>query len=382
MPNWLTKASGALSRQTEEVPQTFQLTCECSEKHNGQRKTRPQRIICQTCGAALFVLPKNVYPPPKARPARKAGRKRRRADGPPTGPGLPSTQDMAAAVRRGMIGVAGGLGSGLGAAGRAVRQQTTSAVAASARSVRGFFSPFRLVLAGMALMLLATGYLAIQAHSRELARESFREGLEAGQAALAQDDLLAARNHFAAAATAVETLDTHDAQSNLVRQLHRETTAMTNLAPGSLFEMLEEGESAQKKNGDITWEDFFRSRYEGSWFVLQAPVRRDGSSFVLDFRYTIGADRRRVTVRADVSDFDRVSTEGDAANVLFAAPVIGCELTDAQDEWIVTLDGEEGFLWSHLDNLRPLGFFNSEWVDEEEIAALLDAQTELLGRMP
>ena len=148
MPNWLTKATGALSRQAEEEPQTFQVTCECREQHTGQRKSRPQRIICQTCGAALFVLPKNVYPPVKARAARSGSRKPKRVDGPPTGPGLPTAQEMAASVQQGVVGAASGISRGIGAAGRCCpseddlgdRRECASCLASSSRHF-GLSSP-------------------------------------------------------------------------------------------------------------------------------------------------------------------------------------------------------------------------------------------------
>ena len=376
MPNWLTKATGALSRQAEEEPQTFQVTCECSERHSGQRKSRPQRIICQTCGAALFVLPKNVYPPVKDRPARKNNRKPRRSDGPPTGPGVPTAQEMASSVRKGVAGAAGGVRRGMGAAGAAVRRKTTSAVTGTVQAVREFFTPFRIVVAGIVVMLLTTGYLAVRSHSHELARVRLRDELEAGQQSLAEDDLSAARSHFEVAAAAVETLGTSDALSQLVRQLHRETTAMTGLAPGSLFEMLEECDQAQTNTGVVSWEAIFSSRYEGTWFVLQAPVRRNGDTFQLDFPLTVGERRRPATVEVDLPHFRRLNNE-QLTGALFAAPVVRCELDEAKEQWTVTLDGETGFLWSDSENLRRLGFFEAEWVDEEAVVELLKGQTEL-----
>lgn len=63
MAGWLTRlafpGSGA-----PDAPQPFQVTCECGLDHSGLRRKTSQQIICRTCGAALFVLPKNVYPSP------------------------------------------------------------------------------------------------------------------------------------------------------------------------------------------------------------------------------------------------------------------------------------------------------------------------------
>jgi hypothetical protein len=239
-----------------------------------------------------------------------------------------------------------------------------------------------MVLAGIAVMLLATGYLAIRSHTHELARVRLREGLAAGQSALESDELSEARSHFAVAAAAVETLGTDDAMSRLVRQLHQETTAMTSLAPGSMFEMLEEGERALAQPGSVNWEGVFASRYEGTWFILQAPVRRVDDSYELDFPVTVGEDRRPVRVHADLGDFKRLQFDQDTVIALFAAPIIRCALDQAQAQWDVILDGEKGFLWSEAANLRRLGFFESHWVDEDDIAELLSAQRDVLEKSP
>src|SRR5690606_39954180 len=107
------------------------------------------------------------------------------------------------------------------------------------------------------LVLLATAAVAIHSHRMESARQTLRSELEAGQTALSDADYVAARGHFLKAAGAVEAVGTDDSQSRLARQLHRETTAITNLAPGSLFDMLDELERQQQRPGVSAWEDIF-----------------------------------------------------------------------------------------------------------------------------
>ena len=189
MPNWLTKATGGSARESSDAPQEFQLTCECSEQHTGQRKARPQRIICQSCGTALFVLPKNVYPALKVRSAtkKKRGRKLTRS-GPPTGRRLPSANQMSASIRSGVIGAAGGLGRGVGSAATAARRRMSTSAASAGRAVRSSLTPFRVVVIGMALMLLATAVVALRSRSLETARKTLRTESAAGQASLTEED--------------------------------------------------------------------------------------------------------------------------------------------------------------------------------------------------
>lgn len=383
MPNWLTKATGGAARDARDTPQTFQLSCECSERHTGQRLNRPQRIICQRCGSALFVLPRNTYPAIKTRPVSTRKRKRRRdaapAPVPSIGPNLPSANQLATSVRLGMVGAAGGVGRGLHTAARGTRNWIASTIATLGQTIRGFCTPFRLVVMAMALVLLATGAVAIRTRMIESARETLRNELEAGQTALNGADYVAARGHFSKAAAAVQTLGADDSQSRLVQQLHRETTAITQLAPGSLFDMLDEAERQQQRPGSSLWKEIFHVRYEGTWLVLQTPVRRDSGGWIVDLPLMVGEQQRQAIVRADLSAFERLPAVDAATPVIFAAPLADCRLDESTDQWLVILDANEGFLWSTLDNLRPLGLLDDEWTSEDDIAALLKAQNNLSG---
>ncbi|MEZ6057621.1 MAG: hypothetical protein R3C01_13050 [Planctomycetaceae bacterium] len=63
MAGWLSRLAlpgGGAS----DAPQPFQITCECGLDHSGLRRKTSQQLVCRNCGAALFVLPKNVYPAP------------------------------------------------------------------------------------------------------------------------------------------------------------------------------------------------------------------------------------------------------------------------------------------------------------------------------
>jgi len=214
----------------------------------------------------------------------------------------------------------------------------------------------------------------------ESARATLRTSLAAGQASLAEEDFVAARNQFAAAVDAVDTLGTNDSQSRLVRQLHQETVALTNLAPTSLFGMLEEAALPRDAPGNLSWETLFDARYSGTWLVLQAPIRRDATGFIVDIPVVVGAEQQEAVVRADLPGFEYLTFEDNIATAVFAAPLSGCELDEAGDVWVVTLDGPSGFLWATAENLRPLGFLDSEWISEDEIAARLEAQSDLPER--
>ena len=157
---------------------------------------------------------------------------------------------------------------------------------------------------------------------------------------------------------------------------------MTNLAADSLFDMLDQAEKSRSHPGGLSWQDTFAARFQGRWVVLHAPVRHDAGGFVLDVPLTIGAAPTPVTVHADVRGLDAMPSVDGRTVAIFAAPYAGCELNEAEERWIVTLDGNAGFLWSHLETLQSLGFLASDQNDESEVATLLEIQSPLTGGVP
>ena len=157
---------------------------------------------------------------------------------------------------------------------------------------------------------------------------------------------------------------------------------MTNLAPESLFDMLEEAEKYRTRKGGLKWRDVFRTRFEGKWVVLHAPVKPGENGLLVDIPIAVGPEQTPATVRNDIAILDALPSNDGTILAVTAAQLAGCELDNEGDEWIVTLNPRTGFLWSHTDSLRSLGFFESEWIDEEEVAALLDTQSALTGAAP
>ncbi len=184
MANWLGKATAALSREPEAPPPPFALTCECGQEHQGLRKSRAQRIICQSCGTALFVLPKNVYPPP---PARK--KKRRSNSGPPQGPSLPPVTEVATYVFQRSTAAASKVGHSVRRRGLAARTSMQTRRREFLTFFRSQFTPFRVVLVSITGIIVATALWTWRSRQLEAASQAFQSGFEQGQQALAEGDL-------------------------------------------------------------------------------------------------------------------------------------------------------------------------------------------------
>ncbi len=380
MANWLTKASGALSREAPEVPQPFRLTCECGSTHQGQRKSRPQRIICQTCGTALFVLPRNVYPELKPRTSKRKRKKRDR-----------SNPDRSASVGERSRRAGAGAQRFVQAVGGGVRGATNSVVSRIVGSITGVLqwirsqiTPFRVVIAGVVTLLIATGVWTSRSRGLEQARETLRLELTAGEDALKADDLVQAKEHFTLAAAAADHLQLDDVRAQLARQMSHETIALTRLAPASLIEMLEEGETITAAQSPAAWTGHFQAKYAGTWMVIQAPVRlaepsERPAALIVDMPVLIGESGRAVSLTITDSAMSELGLTSEAQVIWFAATLEDCVLNTGADRWEVILDGKTCFLWADVDNLRRLGFFSTDGLVEEETAEQLAEQSQRLG---
>ncbi len=379
MANWLTKATGVLSREAPEVPQPFLLTCECGSTHQGQRKTRAQRIICQTCGTALFVLPRNVYPALKPRNAKRKGRKSDRTnpdrqvfDGERTRRAGAGAQQFVQAI-----------GGSVRGAISSVVTRIVGTIAAVLAWVRSQITPFRTVIVGVVTLLVATGAFTMRSRGLEHARESLRVELAAGEEALKADELIQAKDHFLRAAAAADHLQSDELRALLARQLAHETTALTRLAPASISEMLEEGETIITAQKPEAWTGHFQAKYAGTWMVMQAPVRlaepsERPAAMIVDMPILVGETGRAVSLSITDSDVIDLGITSEPQILWFAATLKTCELNQGTGRWEVTLDGRSCFLWAEIDTLRRLGFFPVDG-SVEETAEQLAAQSRRLG---
>ncbi|MEZ6054443.1 MAG: hypothetical protein R3C02_24155 [Planctomycetaceae bacterium] len=387
MANWLAKASSVLSRDTPDEPQPFQLTCECGTNHQGQRKSRAQRIICQTCGTALFVLPRNVYPelkPPK--PKRKRRSEDELDDAPPA-----RERQRSRRARGGTKETVQAIGSGVRGVITSMINAITSRIAVLITVlftwVRSLITPFRMVIAGVLLMLLTTGVWTLRTRGLDQARETLRVEFTAGEEALKTDDLELAYTHFANAAAAADHLNLTDARGQASRQMAHETEALIRLAPASLIEMLEEGETIIEQQSPEAWVPYFNGKFQGTWLVLQAPVRTDdeaeqSSSLVVEMPILIGEAGHPVSMTVTNADATALGFHSEPQVAWFAASLGDCVFDQAHEIWEVTLDGSSCFLWTDLDNLKRLGFFENDPVAEQEADEQLNEQSRFLGMTP
>jgi hypothetical protein len=316
MSGWISKAANVFRRDEHDAPQPFETVCECGQVHTGMRRGRFQHLVCKSCGASLFILPRDVYPPPHVpksaspppppppeevqenesvfQPAptapgseprkRDSNRNRSPRTSPETSPdGAPSLPPRQKTKRERQrehrrqqrerqrnkpapaeppVPAGPGMGQRLGDYFRGV--------------TRGFFSlftPFRIILLLILGLGISTALWSIQQNRRAHAVITAKEQGELGLKAIGERNWTAARNAFEQATWAVDLLGRDDLEANRYRQFFRETRAMTRMAGDSLFEMLDHAIDVTDHEGDEAWQREFRIRYRDKWMVIDGPVR-------------------------------------------------------------------------------------------------------------
>lgn len=414
MSGWL----GFRSAEASTEPQPFELICECNVRHSGLRKKSHQRIVCRTCGASLFVLPRDVYPPPpdaeriKKKPKSKSPRaeeggepapvrvsrhKRRREE---VGSGSNPLATAASLSSSAFLTAA----SATGRAARATVRGASTASVNAARGFWGFWTPLRLAAVGVVVLATAFTLWTIRTRRIERAEQGLNQSIEAGLAALQAGDISTAAPHLQSAVAALDLLDRYDEYSRSVRQAAREATALQRLTTEPLLGLLEQGEEYVRKATarrpaakpddpdaepppplDADWANRFDALYAAGWVVLEAPVRRlkptqdEPRRFQVDFPIGIGVDQRPVELRADFEVFDSLNIGDKPHTVIFGGQLESCRYDEQRQAWKVTLAPESGFAWVNLPTYRRLGFVFTEWHRQEEIERLLADQAQALG---
>ena len=370
MSNWLTKASNTFSRSAPKEPEPFEIPCQCGQTVRGMRQAYFQRVVCEDCGERLFVLPLDVYPElkPKNRRKRKAKKGQTLAKA--------KTAAQAAARKVGPV-----LRKHAHQQARNVSEKTAAVSRRVTKWFRSTFTPFRLVMMCIVAVVASTGYWAAQSIVRERAETALRAAEENGRAALRQRKFLTAERELRIACEALDRLGRDDAPAREVRQLWRETVALTNQLDPSLFELIEEAER-KTREGPAAWAEHFESHYAGKWLAIETFVRR-ASGDAGDSRYAIVLplglgvkEGTQIDFRGDLAVFDRLEISDESRLVAFAAELAGCRRAPVDpSRWVIVLRPDNGILWTDFENYSSAGLGPDEDRPAEEIRQLLLQQS-------
>lgn len=269
----------------------------------------------------------------------------------------------------------------VGAVRRGAGRQARRIRSAAARQ-KAIFTPFRLVMLAIAIVVSATGYWVWQSRTRDRAELELRSAVEEGRSALQAGDLEKAAEQFALANAALKILGRDDAASREVRQLARETTAANALAVSTLPNIAQEALRRQDDAND-NWDDVFQTLYGDSWIVMETTIEQastpdDTQHLVLN--YPLVVDGVPFAIDVDLPIFRRLPLDDEPRRVIFAGQLASCRpVSPAARQWKFELRAETAFLWSGFDTLRALGLTSGDARSEQVLRQVLVEQSRLMG---
>lgn len=216
----------------------------------------------------------------------------------------------------------------------------------------------RVVLLGVATVVFATAGWMIHLNSLRQAEQTLREAVRLGEAALVDEDLDEAMRRYQQARAALVTLGRDDPEARGVRQTALELTALSQLAPRSLHDMVAEAAEMSAAGSTQSWAISFRTNYRDTWVVLDTRVsRRDKpdvkSQFVIELPVFVKSIPARVV--GNLKAFDRLPQDSQSHRVIFAAQLVDCRRdTETEEGWEIVLSEESGFLWCRPAHFRML----------------------------
>lgn len=411
MGGWISKAKNVFQRDVVEAAQPFEISCQCGQKHAGLRRAHHQHLTCRVCGVAIFVLPRDVYPPPvenpqvKVRPLAGVSAKEVSANEVDTATEIPSAAPLSLPpVPRKKSRPANQTSRRAGASkGRKASTQSPAAAATSPRpawfrpllirswnSWRGFWTPFRLVLACIGGLLLATAGYSVHRAALSRAAAIVVEKTESGRQHLEQKKWLAARDDLQQSARALDLLGRTDPEAQSIRQDFHESQALSRLSREGVFDILTAAASHEPEKAGEPWERVFARQYHGDWIVLDAEVRRrvirdkkvERSESYVDLQWSPDGKAPTARIRADLPVLEAMIPAGGSARIIFAAPLEACVHPADGQGWELVLDGAQGFLWARPERYRELGFADDAPALAADWTAVLAQQSQQLGLTP
>lgn len=358
-------------RRAEQPPenQPFAVVCECGQEHEGIRRRRHLQIVCNECGAALFVLPASPYPPPPHRKPKRRGkpsRERLAEDRAVAEPG-----DRPDSLSDSVLEIPVHTADRIGAAWHRFVSRLTGgvrgAIAAVGRFIRAQLTPVRLAIAAVILVMAGSAIWTVRSGQIETATRNYERGREDGLRFVEQESFADAAAAFELAAQSADALGLDDAEATAVRIAARELRAATDLSTDSLVTLL--GSLQDDEFEDGRWSDINRIRYGDGWHVWEGPV--DGRLIRLPIR----VGERAVAI--DASAAALAPARGSEDTVIFAG-----RLREAIREGgriVLRFEPDSVFLWQLLTTYRQLGVPIDYAHDEAGVVRTLRRQAEWNG---
>jgi hypothetical protein len=255
------------------------------------------------------------------------------------------------------------------------------------RGFYGFWTPLRSVATGILLLIAVTIGWTVQQSLLSRAVKTLQDHADSGLAAVEREEWVDARQKLELTVAALDRLGRTDPEAQNLRQYYWETRALTRLCTAPIEELIETARrDLQQRDAKDKSRNNLATRFRGEWLVFQGPVRtvaeeeqppaRQGRELPVPWSLDNGA----VRIRADFPAFADLNS-GPGQPAIFAGSIADCERAE-DGSWIVRLDPRTGFLWTHLETFRPLGFDLNTPAQGDAVKKLLDQQALAVGVEP
>ncbi|QDU78759.1 hypothetical protein Pla110_04630 [Polystyrenella longa] len=375
---WFESAAGLLTGNAPRRDETFRQTCPCGEVLQAQREPTMQRRSCPVCGTRFLILPISPFPiprPPRGYKPKTASEKSRRkkdreeADDPETVDAEKGAKDA--------VPMRDDVTSDDLMSEEQASLPVKTRIPLRQRAGR-LFTPLRLMIAAMLLLISVSGYLYWWRTQQQWARENYTTAVARAYEALEQNELDDAAIQFEIASQSAIILELDDLRAAEVQQYHRELAIQQKLSEQSFSELLQylktlmvlpvkdqPGPYIKYRGGEWFVLDLWGKVIEeedGKWLLIEAPITQDKAIF-------------QVKVRLP----EQAVTSGPAngqgeQRFLLATRCDRLEPLEESSNWWLLIC-EDSFLWTHAQTLRPLGMFEEKTEFQAELESLLAMQS-------
>ena len=378
-----------------DLPQRFEIACECGEKVSGERGPAWQHQTCPACGADLYVLPVNSYPatpsvsseviggpflsrlrvvleellPEKQRPDRSTANQ-------------PSPESNAASPNEGVESRAA---SGKPSTAAAAAPRGTALVKTRlprinpARMIRRTFTPFRLLMAAAVVVVAATAGWMFHRNTVATARQTWINSMDQVPKLLANDDLVTLQSVLSKAISAGQILKYDGSEWRETINLLQETHVVHDVSPDTLTELLlsVSGHNEQLLPSHLLG---VKEALLSNLFVIDGFIDPSGNpdgTLLIDIPVMPGGSSVHASLR--LPDLNQLLEQAETARVVFAfrCSDVRLPVESLRRQWELQLAPASFVLMTSPDHCRRLGLSPTE---EPALATVLDRQKEFVRK--
>ncbi|MCH2212600.1 MAG: hypothetical protein MK110_14950 [Fuerstiella sp.] len=348
-----------------EIPVPFDVSCECGGRVTGIRTSSWQQTSCPSCHTSCFLLPANVYPSTDSVESHVIGgtfghrlrvvagevlvpqKRRLRSQGDVLSKNRSRTENDSAAGNE-------------PASTQPRRWRSPRRVLSGfhpVRFVRRAFSPFRLLLAGIIMIVSTTGYWVYQSRQYEAARTTWHKETDAIPSLVEQYQIEELEQALGRAAKAGRLLGLSGQKWRYVLNLLDETRAVRSIYRTTVPELISEVREQIETGSQLP--DSLRLELKRVSFVVDGyidPVDSRSGSYLLDI--PAGSAGHAVSVQMRLPQLGDYLNQNETHRFVFAFRLSDIELNgnSARQTWTLTVAPESFVLLTSVKYCEQLGF--------------------------